>query len=74
MAREQSGDADYYRVCATEMLTKAQAATSKAVRRAYLNLAMNWVGEAVSIRKSVNGEGPSDPGDHLAPPGLPKSP
>ena len=68
MATEKSGDADYYRVCATEMMTKAQAAPSKAVRRAYLNLALNWVRKAVSIQKSEN---PSDPDHWPAPPVAP---
>lgn len=37
---------DYYRACAAEMMAKAQAAPSKAIRQAYLNLAMNWAQRA----------------------------
>ena len=33
---------DYYRACAAEMMAKAQSAPSKAIRQAYLNLALNW--------------------------------
>jgi hypothetical protein len=42
VTEEQIKDADYYRLCATEMMVKAQAAPSKATRRAYLNLALKW--------------------------------
>ena len=77
MANGQNGDADYYQACVTGMMTKAQAAPSKAVRRAYLNLALNWVREAVSLQKSENGGGegvePPDPNHWPAPPGSPKS-
>jgi hypothetical protein len=48
VAKAQINDADYYRLCATEMMTKAQAAPSKATRRAYLNLAVKWVRQANS--------------------------
>jgi hypothetical protein len=67
---KHSGEADYNRVCAAELMAKAQAAQSKAVRRAYLNMAMNWVQDALS-RQKVQGDGP-DP-DHLpVPPDSPK--
>jgi hypothetical protein len=39
---------DYYRACAAEMMAKAQAAPSKAVRQAYLNLALNWARQAAN--------------------------
>ena len=77
MASGQNDDADYYHACVTEMMTKAQAAPSKAVRRAYLNLALNWVREAVSRQNSENGGGEgaelADPNHWPAPPGSPKS-
>ena len=37
---------NYYRACAAEMMAKAQAAPSKAIRQAYLNLALNWAQQA----------------------------
>jgi len=37
---------DYYRACAAEMMAKAQSAPSKAIRQAYLNLALNWAQRA----------------------------
>ena len=52
MMGKHSGEADYNRVCAAELMAKAQAAQSKAVRRAYLNMAMNWVHEAAFGQKS----------------------
>ena len=39
---------DYYRACAAEMMAKAQSAPSKAIRQAYLNLALNWAQQAVN--------------------------
>ena len=39
---------DYYRACAAEMMAKAQAAPSKAIRQAYLNLALNWAQQVSS--------------------------
>ena len=41
MIKEQTAE-DYYRACAAEMMAKAQSAPSKAIRQAYLNLALNW--------------------------------
>jgi hypothetical protein len=43
---EQLKGADYYRLCAAEMMVKAQAAPSQAIRRAYLNLAVKWAQQA----------------------------
>jgi hypothetical protein len=40
---------DYYRACAAEMMAKAQAAPSKAIRQAYLNLALNWAHQASGL-------------------------
>lgn len=40
---------DYYRACAAEMMAKAQAAPSKAIRQAYLNLALNWAQQAAEL-------------------------
>jgi hypothetical protein len=53
VAKAQINDAEYYRLCATEMMTKAQAAPSKATRRAYLNLAVKWVRQANSKPDAV---------------------
>ena len=39
---------NYYRACAAEMMAKAQSAPSKAIRQAYLNLALNWARQANS--------------------------
>jgi hypothetical protein len=47
MAEEQVKDADYYRACIAAMMVKAQAAPSKATRRAYLNLATKWARQAM---------------------------
>ena len=51
MTKEQAAG-DYYRACAAEMMAKAQSAPSKAIRQAYLNLALNWAQQAA---------GPEDP-------------
>jgi hypothetical protein len=51
VTKAQNGDANYYRACAAEMMTKAQAAPSKAVRRAYLNLALKWSQQAAFLQK-----------------------
>jgi hypothetical protein len=67
---KHSGEADYNRVCAAELMAKAQAAQSKAVRRAYLNMAMNWVQDALS-RQTAQGDEP-DPDHHLVPLDTPK--
>jgi hypothetical protein len=67
---KHSGEADYNRVCAAELMAKAQAAQSKAVRRAYLNMAMNWVQDALS-RQSAQADG-ADSGHLPAPPDSPK--
>ena len=56
MAREQS-DAHYYRACAAEMMMKAQAAPTRAVRDAYLHLALNWVREALFLQTLEGDEG-----------------
>ena len=42
MTEKQIKDADYYRICATEMMVRAQVAPSQGIRRAYLNLALKW--------------------------------
>jgi hypothetical protein len=67
---KHSGEADYDRVCAAELMAKAQAAQSKAVRQAYLNMAMNWVQDALS-RQKAQGDGPG-PDPHPVPPDSPK--
>ena len=46
---------DYYRACAAEMMAKAQSAPSKAIRRAYLNLALNWAQRAAVSDESEEG-------------------
>jgi hypothetical protein len=42
VTKARNEDAEYYRVCAAEMMAKAQAAPSKGIRQAYLNLALKW--------------------------------
>lgn len=51
---------DYYRACAAEMMAKAQSAPSKAIRQAYLNLALNWAQQANSQEMSEPETGPPD--------------
>ena len=46
-------DGEYYRVCAAEMMAKAQLAPSKAIRQAYLNLALNWAQRAAELGGAV---------------------
>ena len=48
--------ADYYRACAAEMMMKAQAAPSKAIRHAYLNLAHNWTRKAEALEAKNAGD------------------
>jgi hypothetical protein len=50
---------DYYRACAAEMMAKAQSAPSKAIRRAYLNLALNWAHRAAASDESGDGIPPA---------------
>jgi hypothetical protein len=49
---------DYYRACAAEMMAKAQSAPSKAIRQAYLNLALNWAQRAAATDEPEEGAGP----------------
>jgi len=70
---KHSGEADYNRVCAAELMAKAQAAQSKAVRRAYLNMAMNWVQDALT-RQKAQGDGENDGAGPDHPPVPPDSP
>jgi hypothetical protein len=51
---------DYYRACAAEMMAKAQAAPSKAIRQAYLNLALNWSQRSTSLEGSESVAGLAD--------------
>jgi hypothetical protein len=44
-------EATYYHVRAAEMMAKAQEASSKATRLAYLNLARVWARKAASLEK-----------------------
>jgi hypothetical protein len=60
VAREQS-DVNYYHACAAEMMMKAQAAPTKAVRDAYLHLALNWVREALFLQTLEDDEGGWNP-------------
>jgi hypothetical protein len=55
LAKAQINDAEYYRLCAAEMMAKAQAAPSKATRRAYLNLAVKWARQADSQSDAATG-------------------
>ena len=50
---------EYYRACAAEMMAKAQSAPSKAIRQAYLNLALNWAQRAAASDESEGGAGPA---------------
>ena len=52
---------EYYRACAAEMMAKAQAAPSKAIRQAYLNLALNWAQQAVELEDAGSAHGPGAP-------------
>ena len=52
---------DYYRACAAEMMAKAQSAPSKAIRRAYLNLALNWAQRAASDESEGGASPPAGP-------------
>ena len=52
---------EYYRACAAEMMAKAQAAPSKAIRQAYLNLALNWAQQAVQLEDSRSDAGSAPP-------------
>lgn len=52
---------EYYRACAAEMMAKAQAAPSKAIRQAYLNLALNWAQQAVELEGAVSSRPPGTP-------------
>jgi hypothetical protein len=65
---KHSGEADYNRVCAAELMAKAQAAPSKAVRRAYLNMAMNWLHEAAFGQRSDDKSDDGEPKDRDHPP------
>jgi len=52
---------EYYRACAAEMLAKAQLAPSKAIRQAYLNLALNWAQQAAE--RGDFPQSPANPSD-----------
>ena len=54
---------EYYRACAAEMMAKAQSAPSKAIRQAYLNLALNWAHQAADLGVSAPDDGPAYPPD-----------
>ena len=51
--RKLIGGAEYYHARAAEMMQKAQAAPTKAIRQAYLNLAQKWVRRAQSLEKAT---------------------
>ena len=59
MIGDQTGE--YYRACAAEMMAKAQAAPSKAIRQAYLNLAMNWAQQAAELEDAGPPHTPDTP-------------
>jgi hypothetical protein len=42
-------EASYYHARTAEMMAKAQTASSKAIRVAYLNLARKWAGKAAAL-------------------------
>jgi hypothetical protein len=73
VSKEQSNDVNYYRACAAEMMTKAQAAPSKATKQAYLNLAVKWARQAVEISESeVNDTAGSTIADQRIAPSIPR--
>ena len=51
MTEQYLDEAGYYHARAADMMAKAQAAPSKAVRAAYLNLARVWVRKAAQLEK-----------------------
>jgi hypothetical protein len=51
MTEQRTDEASYYHARAADMMAKAQAAPSKAVRAAYLNLARVWVRKAANLEK-----------------------
>ena len=51
---EHHTEGNYYRACAAEMMAKAQLAPSKAIRQAYLNLALNWAQQAAELEDSLS--------------------
>jgi hypothetical protein len=51
---------DFYRACAAEMMAKAQSAPSKAIRQAYLNLALNWSRKSASLEGAESETGRAD--------------
>lgn len=51
MSEKQIDAAAYYHARAADMMAKAQAASSKAVRAAYLNLAQVWARKAAALEK-----------------------
>jgi len=51
VSEKQIDAAAYYHARAADMMAKAQAASSKAVRAAYLNLAEVWGRKAVALEK-----------------------
>lgn len=52
---------EYYRACAAEMMAKAQSAPSKAIRQAYLNLALNWTQRAAELEGTGFAHSPNAP-------------
>jgi hypothetical protein len=69
VTKEPSSEADYYRACAAEMMAKAQAAPSKATRRAYLNLAIKWSRQAQeNLQSPADEAGPCAASQPPAPP------
>jgi hypothetical protein len=51
VTQKRIDEAGYYRARAVDMMAKAQAASSKATRVAYLNLARVWARNAVHLEK-----------------------
>lgn len=51
MGEKQIDAATYYHARAADMMAKAQVASSKAVRAAYLNLAQVWGRKAAALEK-----------------------
>lgn len=53
MKRKLIGGAEYYHARAAEMMLKAQAAPTRAMRQAYLNLAQKWARHAQALERAT---------------------
>lgn len=72
MSEKQIDAATYYHARAADMLAKAQTASSKAVRAAYLNLAQVWGRKAAALEQEWLQSRLADRPDEVASPQLPQ--